>query len=161
MTNQSDNFFAPLAPTNGRPSAKAIIKGSSEFPELSGMMMLYQTRSHVLIAVNVQNLPKTKNGFFGLHIHEGDRCENSADGQSFISAGDHFNPNDVNHPQHAGDLPPLLCNFGSAFTVFTAARFYVGDVLGCTVIIHDMPDDFTTQPAGNSGKRIACGIILP
>ena len=56
-------------------------------------------------------------------------------------------------------MPPLFANAGYAFLVFYTDRFTVPEVVGRTVVIHDMPDDFTTQPAGNSGKKIACGVV--
>ena len=63
------------------------------------------------------------------------------------------------HPNHAGDLPPLFGNNGFALSLFLTNRFTVDEVIGRTIIIHDHPDDFTTQPSGNSGTKIACGVI--
>ena len=60
---------------------------------------------------------------------------------------------------HAGDLPPLFGNHGFAFAVFLTDRFSVREVLGKTVIVHLKPDDFTTQPSGSAGEKIACGEI--
>jgi Cu-Zn family superoxide dismutase len=56
-------------------------------------------------------------------------------------------------------MPPLFVNHGYAFSAFLTDKFYVRDVIGLTVIIHAQPDDFTTQPSGNAGKKIACGLI--
>ncbi|MCX7614928.1 MAG: superoxide dismutase family protein, partial [Clostridiales bacterium] len=64
-----------------------------------------------------------------------------------------------NHPGHAGDLPPLFGNYGHAFMAVFTGRVSVSEIIGRTVIIHASPDDFTTQPSGNSGKKIACGQI--
>lgn len=63
------------------------------------------------------------------------------------------------HPNHKGDLPVLFSSEGDAFMVFCTNRFRVSDVIGRTVIVHLSPDDYTSQPAGNSGERIACGVI--
>lgn len=63
------------------------------------------------------------------------------------------------HPKHAGDLPPLLACQGSAYLSVKTDRFCVEDILGRTVVIHSDPDDFHSQPAGNAGKKIACGVI--
>lgn len=78
----------------------------------------------------------------------------------FPLTGSHYNPDNCPHPYHAGDLPPLFGNRGIAWSAFLTNRFQVRDVLGKTVIIHASPDDFTSQPAGNSGKKIACGVIV-
>ena len=71
----------------------------------------------------------------------------------------HYNPHGCDHPYHAGDLPPLFETSGLALSAFLTDRFTVDEVIGRTVIIHDQPDDFTTQPSGNSGTKIACGVI--
>lgn len=71
----------------------------------------------------------------------------------------HYDPGSCEHPHHAGDLPPLFGNNGFALCAFLTNRFSVDEVVGRTVIIHDRPDDFTTQPSGNSGMKIACGVI--
>ena len=96
--------------------------------------------------------------FFAYHIHEGSACRGSAT-DPFSAAGGHFNPAGCSHPYHAGDLPPLLGCGGDAMTVFLTNRFRLDEVIGRTVVIHENADDFTTQPAGNAGARIACGVI--
>ena len=63
------------------------------------------------------------------------------------------------HPSHAGDLVPLLGNQGYAYLVFYDKRFTIDDIIGRSVIIHRNPDDFATQPSGNSCEKIACGVI--
>lgn len=89
----------------------------------------------------------------------GTSCTGNVDDE-FANTGSHFNPKMCPHPFHAGDLPPLIeCN-GIAYMNVLLQKFQIKDILGKVIIIHDMPDDFTTQPAGNSGKKIACGKIL-
>lgn len=79
--------------------------------------------------------------------------------EPFPLSGAHYNPGECEHPHHAGDLPPLFgCN-GYAMSVFLTDRFLVDDVIGKTLILHDRPDDFKTQPAGDAGEKIACGVI--
>jgi len=56
-------------------------------------------------------------------------------------------------------MPPLFCVGNRAFLAFLTDRFSVNEILGKTVVIHDGLDDFTTQPSGNSGNKIACGVI--
>jgi Cu-Zn family superoxide dismutase len=77
----------------------------------------------------------------------------------FMDAGSHWNPDNQPHGNHAGDFPVLFSNNGQAKMKFFTDRFKVRDVIGKTVIIHQSPDDYRTQPSGNSGKRLACGII--
>ncbi len=138
-------------------NAVAELKGSEKYPNLYGTVKFFQKKNFILVKVFITGLPKTETGFFGFHIHSGGSCE----GGEFSGSKGHFSPSDAPHPQHAGDLPPLLlCNGGAYMTVATN-RFRIKDIIGRTVIIHSMPDDFTTQPSGNAGVKIACGIIKP
>lgn len=75
------------------------------------------------------------------------------------NAGAHYNPAHCMHPYHAGDLPPLFGNQGMAVSMVLTSRFTVREIIGKVMIIHDQPDDFTTQPAGSAGQKIACGVI--
>ncbi|NLG83160.1 MAG: superoxide dismutase family protein, partial [Firmicutes bacterium] len=63
------------------------------------------------------------------------------------------------HGNHAGDFPVLFSNHGRARMGFFTDRFKVVDVVGRAAIIHENPDDYRTQPAGASGRRLACGVI--
>ena len=56
-------------------------------------------------------------------------------------------------------MPPLLGDYGKACMTVLTGRFRVEEILGKTVILHGAPDDFRTQPSGNAGKKIACGVI--
>ncbi|NLA87346.1 MAG: superoxide dismutase family protein, partial [Clostridiales bacterium] len=116
----------------------------------------------VLLSVEVAGLPKGGDGcssrVFGFHIHEGESCTGNAH-DPFSHVKGHFNPNNCRHPHHAGDLPPLFEMQGRAFMIFLTDRFTVSDIVGKTIIIHASPDDFTTQPSGNAGDKIACGVI--
>ena len=138
-----------------RPNAVAYIKGGALAPNLIGEVQLFQKGEAVLLTVEISNLPKSKHGFFGLHIHEGGSCM----GEGFSNTGGHFNPAKQDHPSHAGDLPPLLSCNGKAYMCVTTDRFTVREIAGKTVVIHSLPDDFRTQPSGNAGEKIACGVI--
>lgn len=146
-----------------KPEAYATIRGSKSYPKIVGTAYFYQTKDGVLLSVSVQGLPHDArpcdSRVFGFHIHEGNQCTGTPS-DPFANAGGHYNPQNCKHPHHSGDLPPLFENEGHAFMVFLTDRFTVREVIGRTMIIHDMPDDFTTQPAGNSGTKIACGRIL-
>lgn len=143
---------------NGRVQASAQIKGSKNYPELEGKVIFYQMQNGVLICTEIFGLPK-ESSFFGFHIHDGTSCSGTKT-DAFADALTHYNPYDRPHPYHAGDLPPLLSNSGYAVSIFLTDRFSVNEVLGKTVIIHSSPDDFTSQPSGNSGEKMACGVIF-
>lgn len=137
--------------------AVARIQGGREAPELSGEVLFFQECGRVLVVAKLSGLPQNnETGFFALHIHEGINCT----GEGFAGTGSHYNPAGEMHPMHSGDLPPLLnCQRGAYLAVRTD-RFRVADVIGRTVVIHSGPDDFRSQPAGNAGTKIGCGVIL-
>lgn len=140
---------------NQKPNARAILKGSGRFPHLRGEVLFYQEQCGVLISVSIFGLPQNASGFYGFHIHEGVSC----DGKTFPDTGGHYNPKAQPHPSHAGDLPPLLSCSGNAWMEVKTDRLSVRDIIGRTVIIHSNADDFRTQPSGNAGEKIACGVI--
>lgn len=115
-----------------------------------------------MVYVEVRGLPQEEGAcagrFFGFHIHEGTDCGGNEE-DPFADAMSHYDQNGCEHPHHGGDLPPLLGNNGLAAAAFLTNRFFVEEVIGRTIIIHDHPDDFTTQPSGGSGIKIACGVI--
>lgn len=143
-------------------NAKAIIRGGKEFPNITGTVYFRETKRGVLMTANIYGLPQSathcKGNFFGFHIHNGNSCTGNTEDE-FANSGMHYNPNDCAHPLHAGDLPPLIENNGHAYMSVLLNKFAINDVKGKVIIIHDSPDDFTTQPSGNSGKKIACGRI--
>ena len=124
---------------------------------INGTVKFWQKRSGILVEASVRGLPHSTTGIFAVHIHEGRRCT----GEGFSATGSHYNPTKSLHPSHAGDLPPLFSCGGNAYLAVLTNRFSIGDVLGRTVVIHSGPDDFHSQPAGNSGTKIACGVICP
>ena len=145
-----------------RPHAAAQIHGSAEYPQIRGSARFYQTTLGVLTVLDVAGLPtpqeECKSPIFALHIHKGEACTGDAD-DPFADAMTHFNPQNCPHPYHAGDLPPLFGCSGRAFQASLSDRFTVPEILGRTIILHAAPDDFTPQPSGASGKKIACGEI--
>lgn len=139
----------------GRPGAYACIRGGEENPKLGGMVHFYQACGGVLVVAEIHGLPETSTNIFAMHIHEGASCR----GAGFPDTGGHYNPENRPHPNHAGDLPPLLSCGGKAYTAVLTDRFRLAEVIGRTVIVHSGPDDFHTQPAGNPGGKLACGVI--
>lgn len=144
-----------------RPQASALISGSEAYPDIMGRAEFFETQYGVIVSAQVSGLPKGEKcnePIFGFHIHGGENCSgNTID--PFADAGTHYDPNDCPHPYHAGDMPPLFGADGNAFLIFLTNRFTIPQIMGKTIIIHSSPDDFTTQPSGNAGTKIACGII--
>lgn len=142
--------------------AKAHIKGSSKYPKIDGTVTFKEVKDGVLLTAKINGLPQSKahckGRFFGFHIHEGTSCTGNSEDE-FANAKTHLNPTNCPHPFHIGDLPPLIENNGYSYMSVLINKFKIKDIIGKVIIIHDMPDDFTTQPSGNSGTKIACGKI--
>lgn len=141
--------------THGKILAEACVRGDVTCPELHGKVRFAACRGGTMVIADICGLPDSDTGFFALHIHEGGDCR----GKGFPNTGSHYNPDNVPHPKHAGDLPPLLSCDGTAYLAVQTKRFRVEDVIGKTVVIHSRPDDFKTQPSGDAGSKIACGVI--
>ena len=131
----------------------------------SGTVRFVQSGGQVLVSGEVRGLTPGAN--HGFHVHEKGDCS-SFDGNS---AGGHFNPDGKPHgqhghaPHHAGDLPSLKADAnGVAAFSFETNTVTVGsgitDVIGKGLIVHRNPDDYITQPTGNSGPRLACAVIV-
>lgn len=139
-----------------RPDALCYVRGHGKMHGLTGEVRFYQRQNGVIVSADVKGLPaENESGFFGFHIHEGGSCL----GEGYSETGGHLNPHGKPHPQHTGDLPPLLSCAGRAHMQVLTNRFSVSDVIGRTIVIHSRADDFHSQPAGNAGDKIACGII--
>ena len=143
---------------SARPAARASIKGGAEHPKLHGTMSFYPYRNGAIVLAELWGLsydsaPCAPN-VYAIHIHAGGGCSGD-----FFDAGGHYNPDNCPHPAHAGDMPPLFGNRGYAWQGLYTERFTPKEVIGKTVIVHDRRDDFKTQPAGDAGGRIACGVI--
>lgn len=147
-----------------RADAVAFINGSPDYPQIHGRVLFYKIRQGVIVRAEIFGLPKKENvcdsPIFAFHIHAGEECSGN-ETDPFANAKTHYNPKDCPHPYHAGDLSSLFGADGKAFSVFLTDRISIKEIIGKTVIIHSKPDDFTTQPSGNSGEKIACGIIKP
>lgn len=152
----------PSAP----PVAKATISAKSN-SQVGGEVLFFQSsKNTVLIQGTITGLkPNSQHGF---HVHEKGDCS-AVDGSS---AGGHFNPNETlhgptdSHHSHAGDLGNISTNdLGIAHFSIVKKNIQLTDspssYVGKSLIIHDKEDDLKTQPTGNAGSRIGCGVIVP
>lgn len=128
-----------------------------------GTVWFVQEGTELSVVGRVSGLrPNQEHGF---HVHEKGDCS-SGDG---MSAGGHFNPDGMPHgpqaaPHHAGDLPSLTADAAGNAVVRMRMTGNVrsagaGDIAAKALIVHAMPDDYVTQPTGNSGARLACAVI--
>ncbi|HTQ37309.1 MAG TPA: superoxide dismutase family protein [Steroidobacteraceae bacterium] len=158
----------PAAPT----AAQAAIAGpasktnpAKRTNNISGTLQLVTGTDGVLITGDIMGLKA--NSTHGFHVHENGDCS----GTDFKSAGGHFNPDNQMHGNpdstmhHLGDLPNIKADAKGIATVnATVKGATLGDggphdILGKSLVVHAKADDYKSQPAGNSGDRIACGVI--
>lgn len=152
---------------NMKSPVRAIINGGPLAPSISGIVYFFDVPGGTKVCVEVSGLPPYQPatdemdpvGPHGFHIHENGNCEVGDPENPFMAAGEHWNPDLQPHGNHAGDFPVLFSNNGIAKMCFFTNRFKPQDVIGRSVIIHLNPDDYRSQPAGDSGKRLACGVI--
>lgn len=132
-----------------------------------GMVMLQETPAGVLLTADLKGLPEGDHGF---HFHEKGQCDPA---QKFTTAGAHFAAGDHKHGlmvmggPHGGDMPNqhvgpdgvLKAQVLNTGVTLSAGPKSLLDADGSALVIHAGVDDYTSQPAGNAGGRIACGVI--
>ena len=152
-----------LPPSRGEPAATARLRDAGGRP--AGTVTFETVDGGTRIVVLLQHLSP---GLHGVHVHAVGKCE-----PDFAAAGSHFNPGTRQHGRdnpngpHAGDLPNVVVgadSAGSATIVTsslqlgaTSAGLFEG--AGTAIVVHTNPDDYKTDPAGNSGARVACGVV--
>jgi superoxide dismutase, Cu-Zn family len=141
---------AKLAPTVGN--------------SVGGLVSFSQDGDKIRVRAEISGLTPGPHGF---HVHDKGDCS----APDATSAGGHFNPSGKAHgnpeqaEHHAGDLPQLVADASGVarITVDSDAFSITGgstNIIGRSVVVHAAADDFKSQPAGNSGARIACGVIV-
>lgn len=150
-------------------AAVANVKGGPLAPGLRGIVFFRSVPGGTWVCANITGLPAFQPGDgknqpvgpHGFHIHEKGDCSIGDPNEPFKAAGEHWNPRNQPHGNHAGDFPVLFSNDGEARMCFFTNKFQVFEIIGKAVVIHQNPDDYRSQPAGNAGKRLACGVIRP
>ncbi len=157
-------LLAACASTSHAPTRATAVMEARSGSTVTGRVDLTEKAGQVRAHVELTGLaPNSEHGF---HIHEKGDCS-AADA---ASAGGHYNPAGVAHgragipPHHAGDLPSLTADASGAVhadVLIDGVTLAAGptSIIGRSVVVHGGRDDFTSQPAGNSGPRVACGII--
>jgi Cu-Zn family superoxide dismutase len=160
------------APPPPAPATRPIpaISATATIRDIAGLKVgtatLTDTHAGVLVSATVSGLGL---GAHAVHIHENGKCE-----PPFTSAGGHFNSGNKRHGfrsidgYHAGDLPNvelpaagvLHFDFLMAGVTLRGSKGILGPT-GASIVIHTAGDDYITEPAGNSGSRLACGVIVP
>ncbi len=157
-------WLGALAGAQSQESAHAELKNSSG--KAVGTARLRATKEGVAISLRVNDLPP---GLHAVHIHATGKCE----GPAFASAGGHFNPGNMKHGlknpdgPHAGDLPDLYVNKDGVgqYSVLVqnvtldTGKLSILEPEARAIVIHASADDNLSDPAGNSGDRIACGVL--
>lgn len=154
---QSKLTMMMLKAIENNPQAYALIKGN----KIEGTVSFFNMFDGTLMIYQISGLPtgeKENHAFFGFHVHEGKTCINDTAIPYEKTLG-HFNPTKQDHPYHIGDLPPIFASHGTAWTMIFIDKFRPSDMIGRTLVIHEHADDFKSQPAGDSGMKIACGEI--
>ena len=154
--------MATGTPVAGGASATAMLATATGAPV--GRATATDVAGGVRFTIDAMAMPP---GTHGAHVHMVGRC----DAPDFASAGGHWNPTAMKHgamnPQgpHQGDLPNLvIANDGRgtiAATIPGATLAALMDADGAAMVVHAQPDDLKTDPSGNSGGRIACGVFQP
>ncbi|MFT3719562.1 superoxide dismutase family protein [Pseudorhodoferax sp.] len=158
----------------GAGGSGAIAKLATATGAPAGQAVLTAVPDGVEIVVNVQGLTPGQHGF---HIHANGKCEPSSDAAgktvAFGAAGGHFDPEGTGrhgHPdhgvRHAGDAPNLMADAqGRATLRYVSPKVTLApgpnSIMGRALVVHADPDDYQTNPAGNSGGRVLCGVIQP
>jgi Cu-Zn family superoxide dismutase len=148
--------------TTPKPMATAQLEGRSG-SSVSGTVSFFPAGEGTRIEADVRGLASGEHGF---HVHEVGDCS----APDATSAKGHFNPSNKTHghyaqgEHHAGDMPNLVADSnGKAHYEVEVPNMYLATgpvgIIGRSVVIHADPDDYKSQPAGNSGKRVACGVI--
>lgn len=166
-TDKKEEVGKESATSNADAPLTATVKVMGSNNESHGEAIFEEEENGVKVTLKLSGLSE---GLHGMHIHEVGKCE----GPDFMTAGGHFNPThkehgkDNPHGHHLGDLPNLevaadgtanMSVFAEGVTLQKNTEHSLLDGEGTALVIHESEDDYMTDPTGESGGRIACGVI--
>lgn len=162
----ADAPSSAAAPAPADASAQSItvtLTGAPTDTDFAGTVTITPEGSGVRIVADVAGVDT--DGPHGIHVHENGMCDHAGDdGKHFATAGGHFNPAGVEHacpptePRHAGDLGNIQITGGRGHLELSVTNLTIDQVRGKAIILHTGEDDCKTQPTGNAGDRLACGV---
>jgi len=156
----------PEPETISAETATATLQGAPTDTDFKGTITFTPEGNGVRVAAHVEGVDT--DGAHGFHVHETGDCTHGEGDKHFTTAGGHFNPAGVEHacppaePRHAGDLGNIEVTGGSGHIEATTTLLSLSgpnSVVGKAIILHAKADDCKTQPTGDAGDRLACGVV--
>jgi len=148
-------------------TATATLQGAPTDTDFTGTITFTPDGNGVKIVADLQGVDT--DGPHGFHVHQTGECTHGEGDKHFTSAGGHFNPANAEHacpptePRHAGDLGNIEVSGGTAHLEATSNLLSLSgpnSVVGKAIILHAKADDCKTQPTGDAGDRLACGVVV-
>lgn len=154
---------APATPAAAAQSATVSLESATADSDFAGTVEITEDGAGVRLVADIAGVDK--DGKHGIHLHENGQCEHGEGDKHFASAGGHFNPAGVEHacpptdPRHAGDFGNIEITGGKGHLELSVSNLSFADATGKAIILHAGEDDCKTQPTGDSGDRLACGVV--